>query len=144
MLKKLNFLLKLEIKMTQTLEENLGRKILMGYGGESMDNPIYFLYTQSGTTVESFLRKSQNSKSFREFVDSIQKAFSSLETQDIDKTYQNSYEARRTGKALGILGIEECVRYIISNSLTGYLKLDNPDLNKVRDYSTQFNIEFEE
>lgn len=130
--------------MTQTLEENLLGERLMGYGGESIDNSKYFLYTPSRTTVESFLRKTENRESFIKFADSIQEAFSSSETQDIDKTYNYAYRTKKIGEALGILGIEECVKYIMSNSLTEYLKSDNPDLNKVRDYSERFDIEFKE
>lgn len=129
--------------MLETLEENLLGERLRGYGGIDLDHQIYFLYTPSNTTVRSFLEKVGNRKSFKKFIESIQNAFSGIETTNVDKTYKDTYRARRTGRALSILNIEECTKYIMSNALSKYLlESENPGLKKVRDYCNEFDIEF--
>ncbi|MFH1359302.1 MAG: hypothetical protein ABIH37_05420 [archaeon] len=112
---------------------------LMGYGGSDLEHPKFFIHTPPETTVETFLQTTRRGLLDR-FIQSTQEAFSAMESGDIDTTYRHAYRARRLGRVLKIGGIDECTRHIMLTSSLEYIQSQNPNLEKARNYLTEFGI----
>ena len=111
---------------------------LLGFGG-TLDNPKYFIYTPLGTSVKSFL--SQTSEGLlRRFISSVQDSFTSI--PDLDLCFKHAYRARRIGRIFSLVGIDEYAKYIMVQSFEDYFRSSNPDIEKVRNYSREFGLKF--